>query len=132
MRQTRVLIVDDHESVRAALSDKLTKNREFQVAATAAETDGDLAKAMKFEPDVVLLDVKRRHGSGSEICRRIVRERPSARVLILTSYPDEVERAEVRAAGAVGYLLKDLDMRELLGWISPKEPLIGKGARRPV
>jgi DNA-binding NarL/FixJ family response regulator len=63
---------------------------------------------------VVLLDVKRGDGGGIEICRKIVRERPSTRVLVLTSYPDEREQGETQAMGAVGYLLKDLDLQELL------------------
>ena len=130
MRQTRVLIVDDHESVRAALSARLSESRNLLVAATAAETDGDLAEAMKFEPDVVLLDVKRRHGSGLAICRTIVRQRPSARVLVLTSYSDEKEKAEVRAAGAAGYLLKTLDVTALLCEINSDATDLGRSQRR--
>ena len=132
MRPTRILIVDDHDSVRAALSAKLAEIPGLVVAATAAETDDNLAEAMKFAPDVVLLDVKRQRGSGLEICRRIVRERPTARVLVLTSYPDEAERAESCAAGAADYLLKDLDLEVLLRQIKAKDPQMGKDARRSV
>ncbi|MFQ5882578.1 MAG: response regulator transcription factor [Candidatus Methylomirabilales bacterium] len=114
MGRTRVLIIDDHERVRAALLAKLGRDRDLQVTGTAAATDGDLEEALRFEPDVVLLDVKRTDGNGIEICRKIVRERPWTRVLILTSYPDEREKGEVQAMGAGGYLLKDLDLQELL------------------
>lgn len=114
MGQARVLIIDDHESVRGALVAKLARDRDLQVTGTAASTDGDLEEALGFEPDVVLLDVKRGDGGGIEICRKILRERPSARVLILTSFPDEREKGETQAMGAAGYLLKDLDLQELL------------------
>lgn len=113
-RRTRVLIVDDHETVQAALTARLAASRDLEIAATTAASDDELVEALRFEPDVVLLDVKRRHGGGIGLCRRIIRERPSTRVLVLTSYPDETERSAVRAAGADGYLLKDLDLDELL------------------
>ncbi|MFQ5873251.1 MAG: response regulator transcription factor [Dehalococcoidia bacterium] len=117
----RVLIVDDHEKVRPALIAKLGGEHDLQVMGTAASTDGELEEALQFEPDVVLLDVKRNDGEGLEICHRIVRARPSTRVLILTSYPDAREKREVLATGAAGYLLKDLDFQELLEQI--KAPL---------
>jgi DNA-binding NarL/FixJ family response regulator len=114
MSRTRVLIIDDHERVRVALLAKLERDWDLHVTGTAASTDGDLEEALRFEPNVVLLDVKRGDGGGIEICRKIVRERPSTRVLVLTSYPDEREKGETQAMGAVGYLLKDLDLQELL------------------
>jgi DNA-binding NarL/FixJ family response regulator len=114
MSRTRVLIIDDHERVRAALLAKLERDGDLEVTGTAASSDRDLEEALRFEPDVVLLDVKRGDGGGIEICRKIVRERPSTRVLVLTSYPDEREKGETQAMGAVGYLLKDLDLQELL------------------
>lgn len=114
MGKTRVLIIDDHESVRAALLAKLGRDQDLHVKGTAGSGDGDLEESLIFEPDVVLLDVKRSDGGGIEICRKIIRERPSTRVLILTSYPDAREKAESRALGAAGYLLKDLDLQELL------------------
>lgn len=111
---TRVLIIDDHERVRAALLANLGKDRELQVAAAAAATEGALEAALQFEPDVVLLDVKRTDGSGMEICQKIIGAQPGIRVLILTSYPDEREKGEIQALGAAAYLLKDLDLQELL------------------
>lgn len=114
MGRTRVLIIDDHERVRSALLGKLRRDRELEVMGTAASTDGDFEAALMFGPDVVLLDGKRNDGNGMEICRKIVLARPGIRVLILTSYPDEREKAEIQALGAAGYLLKDLDLQGLL------------------
>ncbi|MFQ5656682.1 MAG: response regulator transcription factor [Candidatus Methylomirabilales bacterium] len=112
MGQTRVLIIDDHETLRSALVTKLSRDQDLRVIGTAAATDGDLEQGLRCKPDVVLLDVKRRDGNGIRICREIVRMWPLTRVLILPSYLDEGERGETEATGAVGYLLKDLDLRK--------------------
>lgn len=114
MRRTRVLIIDDHEKVLAALLSALEEEPDLEVTGTAGSTDESIEDALRFEPDVVLLDVKRSDGGGTEICRKIVQERPSTRVLVLTSYPDEREKENARAMGAVAYLLKDLDVQQLL------------------
>lgn len=114
MRRTRVLIIDDHKRVLAALLSALDAEPDLEVTGTAGSTHESIADARRFQPDVVLLDVKREDGGGTEICRNIVRERPSTRVLILTSYPDEQEKRDVHAVGAAAYLLKDLDVEGLV------------------
>lgn len=119
-RRTRVLIIDDHEKVLAALLSALEEEPDLQVAGTAGATHASIEGALRFEPDVVLLDVKRVDGGGAEICRRIVRERPSTQVLILTSYPDEREEQDARASGAAAYLLKDLDIQGLIRQIKAR------------
>lgn len=114
MGRTRVFIIDDHEKVRAALLSTLGEDPDLQVVGTAGSADEVIQKALKFEPDVVLLDVKRSDGCGMRICRRILQRRPSIRVLVLTSYLDEREKEELQGLGAAAYLLKDLDVQELL------------------
>lgn len=114
MRRTRVLIIDDHKRVLAALLSALDAEPDLDVAGTAGSAPESIADALRFRPDVVLLEVKRDDGRGIDICRGIVQARPSTRVLILTSYPNEREQREVQATGAAAYLLKDLDQQELL------------------
>lgn len=120
MNRTRVLIIEKHENVRAALLAKLDSDRDLSVSGMAVSGSRDIEDALKLQPDVVLLEVKRGDGSGIEICRRIIRERPSTRVLVLTSYPDEREETEVRAMGAA-YLFKDLDVRQLVRQIKASQ-----------
>lgn len=128
-RRTRVLIIDDHENVRAALAATLERERDLVVTATGAAGNGDIEEALRFEPDVVLLEVKRGDGSGLDICRRIVQARPAARVLVLTSYPDTREQAAARALGAA-YLFKDLDVHELMQRIrTPQARGVPEGPR---
>lgn len=114
MNRTRVLIIEEHEHVRAALLARLDRDHELAVKGTALSRRGELEDVLTFEPDVVLLEVKRDDGRGIDICREIIRARPSIRVLVLTSYFDEREKREVRAIGAAAYLLKDLDQQALL------------------
>lgn len=125
MRRTRVLVIDDHKRVLAALLSALDAEPDLDVAGTTGSTQESIADALSFQPDVVLLDVKREDGSGTEICRNIIRERPSTRVLILTSYPDEREKRAVHAVGAAAYLLKDLDIDGLVREIKGRQ--MGEG-----
>jgi DNA-binding NarL/FixJ family response regulator len=73
-----------------------------------------IATAARFEPDVVIMDVRLPDGSGIEACREIRAARPETRVVMLTSYPDEEAVLSAIIAGASGYLLKQIRGRELV------------------
>jgi DNA-binding NarL/FixJ family response regulator len=70
--------------------------------------------ARKFEPDLVVMDVRLPDGSGIEACREIRAEFPNTKVVILTSYPDEEAVLSAIIAGASGYLLKQIRGRDLV------------------
>ena len=70
--------------------------------------------ARKFEPDIVIMDVRLPDGSGIEACREIRADLPTTRVVILTSYPDEEAVLSAIIAGASGYLLKQIRARDLV------------------
>ena len=107
-RPLRLLVVDDHEVVRQGLVSLLDRREHFQVVAEAVEM------ARKFEPDLVVMDVRLPDGSGIEACREIRSEFPATRVVILTSYPDEEAVLSAIIAGASGYLLKQIRSRDLV------------------
>jgi DNA-binding NarL/FixJ family response regulator len=73
-----------------------------------------IAAAVRFEPDVVVMDVRLPDGSGIEACREIRSTRPATRVVMLTSYPDEEAVLSAIIAGASGYLLKQVRGRDLV------------------
>ena len=70
--------------------------------------------ARRFEPDIVVMDVRLPDGSGIEACREIRAELPDTRVVMLTSYPDEEAVLSAIVAGASGYLLKQVRARDLV------------------
>ena len=113
-RPLRLLVVDDHEVVRQGLVSLLERREHFQVVAEAGTAAEAVEMARKFEPDLVVMDVRLPDGSGIEACREIRAEFPGTRVVILTSYPDEEAVLSAIIAGASGYLLKQIRGRDLV------------------
>jgi len=113
-RPLRLLVVDDHEVVREGLVALLSRREDFQVVAEAGTVADALTAARRFEPDLVVMDVRLPDGSGIEACREIRAELPKTRVVMLTSYPDEEAVLSAILAGASGYLLKQVRGRDLV------------------
>jgi DNA-binding NarL/FixJ family response regulator len=113
-RPLRILVVDDHEIVRQGLVALLDRRESFEVVAQAGTVAEAIAAATKFEPDVIVMDVRLPDGSGIEACREIRAARPETRVVMLTSYPDEEAVLSAIIAGASGYLLKQVRGRDLV------------------
>jgi two-component system, NarL family, response regulator DevR len=110
----RLLIVDDHEVVRQGLVALLDRREGFQVVAEAGTVAEAMDQARRFQPDIVVMDVRLPDGSGIEACREIRAELASTRVVMLTSYPDEEAVLSAIVAGAAGYLLKQIRARDLV------------------
>jgi DNA-binding NarL/FixJ family response regulator len=113
-RPLRLLVVDDHEVVRQGLVALLDRREGFAVVAEAGTVAEAVAQAHRFEPDIVIMDVRLPDGSGVEACREIRAERPTTKVVMLTSYPDEEAVLSAIVAGASGYLLKQIRARDLV------------------
>ncbi len=109
-----VLVVDDHEVVRQGLVALLQRRAEFHVVAEAGTVGAAVAAARRFQPRLVIMDVRLPDGSGVEACRDIRAELPDTRVVMLTSYPDEEAVLSAIIAGASGYLLKQIRGRDLV------------------
>jgi two-component system, NarL family, response regulator LiaR len=110
----RVLIADDHAVVRQGLRTFLELQDDIEVVADVADGRQAVAAAAEHEPDVVLMDLVLPEVDGVEAIRRIVTERPSARVIALTSFLDDDKLFPAVRAGAAGYLLKDVEPAELV------------------
>ncbi len=114
----RVLIVDDHERVRDELVACLARSDAVEVVGATGCADEAIRMLAERQPDVILLDVKRRDGDGFTICRRLSGNGNHHAVVILTSYLSREEWHEARQAGATDYLLKQIDHRALLSKIT--------------
>jgi DNA-binding NarL/FixJ family response regulator len=113
-KQHRLLVVDDHEVVRQGLVAMLSRRPNFQVVAEAGTVAEAIEAAHRFQPDLVVMDVRLPDGSGIEACRDIRADLPETRVVMLTSYPDEEAVFSAIVAGASGYLLKQVRARDLV------------------
>jgi len=113
-RPLRLLVVDDHEVVRQGLVSLLDRRSGFEVVAQAGSVAESISQAARFEPDLVIMDVRLPDGSGIEACRDIRTARPETRVIMLTSYTDEEAVLSAIIAGASGYLLKQIRGRDLV------------------
>jgi two-component system, NarL family, response regulator DevR len=111
----RLALVDDSELVRVGLRTLLGLHRqEIEIVAEAANVAEALANVPPARPDVVLLDMRLPDGNGVDVCRRLLAASPGLRVLFLTSQVDDDLIADSIRAGASGYLLKEINGRELV------------------
>ncbi|MBO9553578.1 response regulator transcription factor [Cellulomonas sp.] len=112
--EVTVLLADDHHLVRSGLATLLDGAPGLRVVAEAADGEQAVALDTELRPDVVLMDLSMPVLDGVEATRRIVAQRPDAQVVVLTSFSDHARVADALAAGAIGYLLKDCDPRDLV------------------
>jgi DNA-binding NarL/FixJ family response regulator len=135
----RILVADDHLVYRIGIRSLLEAEMGFQVVGEAANSTDTIELYRKLRPDVLLLDLRMPHKGGIEAVRAIRGEFPEARVLVVTSYQTEEEVIQVLQAGALGYILKDLDGSMLMQaiqavcagkrWMSPGlEQQLAEGA----
>ena len=113
-RTLTVVVVDDHEVVRQGLVAMLDRRPGFQVVGEAGTVAEAIEITGRFQPDLVVMDVRLPDGSGIEACREIRASLPATRVMMLTSYPDEEAVLAAIIAGASGYLLKQVRARDLV------------------
>ena len=116
-RVIRVLIADDHAVVRQGLRTFLELHDDIEVVGEAADGEEAVRVAVEGAPDVVLVDLVMPRLGGIEAIRRIREGSPGTRVLVLTSFADDDTVLPALRAGAAGYLLKDVQPRDLVGAI---------------
>jgi DNA-binding NarL/FixJ family response regulator len=112
VRCTRVLLVDDHDRVRAGVRALLRPLSDLEVVGEAVDGDQAVVLAQRLKPDVVLMDVSMPSMDGIEATRRIRALDPSIRVIVVTASCGR-ER-EAYGAGAAGHVLKDARPDELI------------------
>jgi DNA-binding NarL/FixJ family response regulator len=109
----RVAIVDDHALVRAGLEELLEGDEEIEVVATASSGAEAVDVVERERPDVVLMDLSMPDIDGVEATRRIAASDAQPHVVALTSFAERDRVLAALDAGAVGYLLKDIEPDEL-------------------
>jgi len=110
----RVLIADDQSMVRAGFRMLLSGEEDIEVVAEARDGLEAVGKAARFDPTVILMDIRMPELDGLEATRRIIAANDGARILILTTFGLDEYVYEALRAGASGFVLKDDPPEQLI------------------
>jgi len=114
---TRVLVADDQSMVRAGFRMLLAGEDDIEVVAEASNGLEAIEKAARYEPTVILMDIRMPELDGLEATRRILADDRGARILILTTFDLDEYVYEALRAGASGFVLKDDTPEQLIAAI---------------
>jgi len=121
-----ILAVDDHALLREGVGAVIEGQPDMKLVAEAATGFQAIERFREHRPDVTLMDVRMPDMDGIEALVRIRREFPEARVIVLTTYPGDVQALKAIKAGAMGYLLKGMLRLDLVETIR----MVAAGRRR--
>jgi DNA-binding NarL/FixJ family response regulator len=112
----RVVVADDQTLIREGLETILSAAEGIEVVGTAGDGDEAVRVARETRPDVVLMDIRMPRVDGLEATRRLLAATAGAspRVLVLTTFDEDVLVLDALRAGASGFLLKDVPQRRLV------------------
>ncbi|EAH0909212.1 response regulator transcription factor [Listeria monocytogenes] len=110
----KIMIVDDHQLFREGIKRILELEDSFEVVAEAENGKNIVAKVREYKPDIVLMDINMPTVNGLDATEMLVRQFPSIKVIVLTIHDTDEYVTEALRAGAVGYLLKEMDAHELV------------------
>jgi len=113
MNSIRILLCDDHLLIRASLKSLIGEFPGIEVVGEAGDGREALDHVAKLRPNVVLMDIAMPGLNGLEAARRLVKDQPHVRVVMLSMHSDESHVLQALRAGASGYVLKGSAPREL-------------------
>jgi two-component system invasion response regulator UvrY len=110
----RILLVDDHALVREGIKQLLEESGEMKVIAETSNGMDAIDKFEKYQPDVAIIDISMPLLDGLESTKQILARYPDAKILILTMHPEEQYAIRTFKAGALGYINKGTNTKDLL------------------
>jgi len=110
----RLLVVDENAAVRRALVLRLARARDLRIIGDTGSLDNAVTLINEQQPDVVILESKRRDGAALNFCQQVLKRSVSPAIVVLTSFANEDERLSFLHLGIEQYLLKDIDTEELI------------------
>lgn len=135
MKPIRVVIAEDHQLVRAGFLHLLTGMNYVEVVGEAKNGQEACEIVAKEKPDIILMDISMPRLNGVEATRRILKEYPNTRVIIISMHTTEEYVLQALQAGALGYLLKDSSPDEFdlaLQTVAAGEPYLCRGVTQQV
>jgi DNA-binding NarL/FixJ family response regulator len=110
----KVLICDDHPLICDGITKLLEGERDINVIGKACNGQEAIEKAKALSPDVIIMDIKMPIMDGIEATKIITSMKPSTKIIAFSVYEDEALLLQMIQAGAVGYILKDITLENLV------------------
>lgn len=117
MKNTSILIADDHVILRMGLVTLFENTPGFAIAGEADDGEQAVKETLRLRPDIVIMDLSMPIKSGIEATREIMSAAPETKILVLTTFATSDSISEVLAAGARGVVLKNIPREQLLSSI---------------
>jgi two-component system response regulator NreC len=114
MGEIRVLIADDHKTVRTGLKMIIDAETDMKVVGEAGDGREAIRLAQELQPDVLIMDISMPELNGLAAAATLKRIAPTIRILTLTRHTDKAYLQELMQAGISGYLLKQSESEEML------------------
>jgi DNA-binding NarL/FixJ family response regulator len=115
-RQTpvKILIVDDHPSVREGLALRISLDDDLEVCGEAGSEEQAIALVKQMKPDLVLVDISLKSGHGLELIKRIRSIDPAIKMLVISGFQESLYAERACRAGALGYLNKQESSEKMI------------------
>ncbi len=110
----RILVVDDHALFREGLTALLQTAADIEIVGEASSGAEAIALAAELQPDIILMDIRMDDVNGIEATRRIRKEQPNVRIIMLTMVERDDSLLAALRAGAQSYILKGADKKQVL------------------
>ena len=110
----RILIVDDHPSVREGLALRISLHADLEVCGEAESEEQAVALVKQLKPDLVLVDISLKSGHGLELIKRIRSLDPAVKMLVISGFQESLYAERAYRAGAMGYLNKQESSEKMI------------------
>ncbi len=109
----KILIVDDHELIRAGLSDALTKNG-FEIIGEASSVAQALAMLNQYKPEITLVDINLGASSGIDLIEQAIASKSGSKFIVVTMHDDTATLETAKKAGATAFVTKSAPVESLI------------------
>lgn len=113
-RRSRILIIDDHPIIQEGFSQLLDRQKDLEPCGVAGDFDEALRQIDVMRPDLILMDVALKQSNGLDLVRTIKARYEDAKILVVSMYDEKLYAERALSAGALGYVNKQEDTRDLL------------------
>lgn len=113
----KVLLVDDQTMIRQGFSYVINLQDDMNLIGEASDGLEAIKLAKEKRPDVILMDIQMPNLSGIDATKEIMKQLPTTKIVILTTFDDQEYIYQGIRSGAIGFLLKDAEVEEMLGAI---------------
>ncbi|HEY8938398.1 MAG TPA: response regulator transcription factor [Cyclobacteriaceae bacterium] len=107
MQKSTILIADDHSMIRDGVKSLLTKNKELLVTGEATNGTQAILQYKDLKPDLLILDISMPDMNGMDVTQQILKDDPTAKIIILSMYDDEDYISRCMECGVKGYVIKN-------------------------